>query len=368
MRNFGSIVVFPILVTLAACGSPPTAPPPVPDAPTLSCPASASVDSPEGAAMPVTFTVPTAVGGQTPVTVTCTRVSGSAFALGSTIVSCTATDALARQASCNFNVTVTALPRISKTRFLAFGDSITFGRCDAGGADCPPYTVRLDELLRERYTRQTFTITNVGVPGEIASDDIADPRGLLAGQDRLAGEMSRYNPEVVLLMEGANDLYHEQDNPEFAILSVELALDRMVSIAQARGVTVLLATLSPQRSPAPPGTVARDTVAAMIPLVNDRIRAVAASRGVTVVDVYAAMVNDIPTMISGDNLHPTAGGLRRIGETFFASIRSAFDVTPTDAVNLLSSAPRIGWEAGPSRLGGIGTPLQPVAAPRVRRR
>lgn len=288
--------------------------------------------------MPFAFTVPAAVGGQSPVTVTCTQAPGSAFPLGSTPVTCTATDGLSRQSSCNFTVTVTATPRISKTKFLAFGDSITFGRCGPGGETCPSdaYPARLATLLRERYTQQAFTVTNVGIPGEIASDDIADTRGEVAGQDRLGSELSRYNPEVVLLMEGTNDLFHAQDTPDYAILSAELALDRMVSIAQARGVTVLLATIPPQRAPAPPGTVNRDAVAALVPLLNSRIRSVAASRRVMLVDVYAALVNDIPTLLSIDNLHPNAAGLRRIGETFFAAIRSAFDTTPTGATSSLS--------------------------------
>jgi lysophospholipase L1-like esterase len=273
--------------------------------------------------MPVTFTVPTAVGGASPVAVTCTAQSGASFPLGSTIVTCTATDALARQASCNFSVTVTPSPRISKTTFLAFGDSITFGRCDAGGVDCPPYTVRLDELLRERYTRQTFVVTNSSVPGEIASDNISDPRGELAGQDRLRFELPRYNPEVLLLMEGSNDLFHDHETgPDLAID----ALTRMVVGAKEFGATVFLATIAPQRLDGP-----RDAVARMIPAFNDRIRAIAASQGVTLVDVYAALVVNVPVYISGDDLHPTAGGHRLIGETFYAAIRTKLDSTPSDA-------------------------------------
>ncbi len=290
--------------------------------------------------MPVTFTVPVAAGGQPPVTVSCSAASGAAFPLGSNIVTCTATDALSRQASCNFNVTVTATPMISKTRFLAFGDSITYGRCGPGGEECPAYAVRLTELLRERYTAQTFAVTNVGIPGEIASDDIADPLGLLAGQDRLDPEISGRNPEVVLIMEGTNDLYHAQHDPEFALLSAEWALDRMVSIAQARGKTVFLATIPPQRAPAPPGTVNRDAVAELVPMLNTRIRGVAASRGVTLVDVYEAMVNNVPALISGDNLHPTAAGHRIIGETFYAAIRDTLDSTPMGAFSTFSASSR----------------------------
>jgi lysophospholipase L1-like esterase len=272
--------------------------------------------------MPVTFTVPAATGGQSPVTVTCSAQSGAAFPLGSTIVTCTATDALARQATCNFNVTVTPTPRISKTKFLAFGDSITHGRCDSGGVDCPPYTLRFDELLRERYSRQTFTVTNSGVPGEAASDDI--PNGdQEAGQDRIRRDLPRFNPEVVLLMEGTNDLFFDRVNgADYAIV----ALDRMISLSRDAGATVFVATIAPQRLGG-----ARDEVARMIPAFNDRIRALAASRNVPLVDVYAALAVNIPAYISGDDLHPTAGGHRVIGETFFAAVRAALDSTPATA-------------------------------------
>jgi len=273
--------------------------------------------------MPVTFTMPTAVGGSSPVAVTCTVQSGAFFPLGSTIVTCTATDALARQASCNFSVTVTPSPRISKTTFLAFGDSITFGRCDSGGVNCPPYTTRLNELLRERYTRQTFVVTNSGVPGEVASDEIADPRGELAGQDRLRFELPRYNPGALLLMEGTNDLFFErQKGPDLAID----ALTSMVVRGKEFGATVFLATIAPQRLGG-----ARDEVARLIPAFNDRIRALATNQGVTLVDVYAALVVNVPAYISGDDLHPTAGGHRVIGETFYAAIRTKLDSTPAGA-------------------------------------
>ena len=40
---------------------------------------------------------------------------------------CTATDSLNRKGECTFNVTVSKLAQLSKTRYLAFGDSITAG-------------------------------------------------------------------------------------------------------------------------------------------------------------------------------------------------------------------------------------------------
>src|SRR5262245_29733525 len=59
-----------------------------------------------------------------------------------------------------------AVPRISRTRFLAFGDSITAGTTSpsvtrAMGAGLPEsYPFKLLALLQARYTAQTFTMEN----------------------------------------------------------------------------------------------------------------------------------------------------------------------------------------------------------------
>ncbi len=60
------------------------------------------------AAIPVTFSVPTATDNSGAATVTCTRASGSNFALGTATVTCTATDASGNSASSSFTVTVTS--------------------------------------------------------------------------------------------------------------------------------------------------------------------------------------------------------------------------------------------------------------------
>lgn len=315
---------------LSACGSSPSGPTVTGNPnPTVSCPASIQQEATTSGSQTVTYATPTAVGGQAPVSVVCAPASGAGFPIGSTVVTCTANDTLGRNSSCNFNVTITARPTISKTKFLAFGDSITFGRCNVAPSVCDPYTVGLMSQLTARYADQTFIVTNVGVSGEIASDDISDPVGQVAGQDRLPGELATHAPEVLLLMEGTNDLFFGQSDPNTTFTNALGALDRMVVTAQAAGVSVLLATIPPQRAPAPPGTPNRDVVAALIPSFNDGIRAIAASRGAVLVDVYAAMVDDVPTLIGPDNLHPTEAGIARIGETFYAAIRAAFDTTPT---------------------------------------
>ena len=74
-----------------------------------------------------TFDTPAAQGGRHPSTSPVAPASGAEFPIGSTPVSCTATDGRRARASCSFSVIVEGIPQLAKTKFLAFGDSITAG-------------------------------------------------------------------------------------------------------------------------------------------------------------------------------------------------------------------------------------------------
>src|SRR5688572_31108387 len=313
-------VVLLAMIGLGACSSPTAPPEPIPDAPSLTCPAPVSLVSPDGARVPFQFPIPTPVNGKAPVTVSCSGMPAAGYPAGSTVVTCTATDALSRQASCNFTVTVTITPKISKTKFLAFGDSITFGRCGPAPNTCPPYTVRLEELLRTRYTAQTFQVFTSGLPGEKTSE----------GGGRLPGEVSAYNPEVVLLMEGTNDVVAGS----FKLNETEDALEYMIDAARNRGATAVFLATIPPIAPGGSNTFAIPRVLEL----NAEIRDLAARKGAHLVDVYAALIADMSRHYAGNDLHPTAEGLRVIGETFFARIRATLDITPTGSSPLLSSS------------------------------
>ena len=77
--------------------------------PTITCPANVTVfqDSAFGAVVPFTTTASDNCPG---VTVTCSRLSGSVFSLGTTTVTCTATDGVGNTATCTFTVTVVPPP------------------------------------------------------------------------------------------------------------------------------------------------------------------------------------------------------------------------------------------------------------------
>lgn len=168
--------------------------------------------------------------------------------------------------------------------------------------------------------QQSFTVIESGIPGETASDDIPESSVPTNGQDRLGPELSQFAPEVLLLMEGTNDLFFRHEEGVTLALA---ALSRMIDIAQTRGVQVFIATIPPQRLGGP-----RDAVARLIPGMNAQLKTMAAGKGVTVVDVNAALSADIAAYISEDDLHPTSAGLQVIAETFYAAVRQALDTTP----------------------------------------
>ena len=312
-----------VFALLAGCSSPtgPPPPPPPPAALTVTCPANVDVQSPDGAPVNVSFASPQTAGGVAPVSTTCSSAPGS-FAVGSTGVTCQATDSRGQGASCIFVVAVRPPPRLRFTRFLAFGDSLTAGEVsiDAVGnmfySPNDSYPTVLQKRLAARYVFQSITIINAGIGGESATE---------GGSARFRSVLQQNRPEVVLLMEGANDLLDRPDIGRGADTAIA-ALRRMVQDAKGLNVTVALATVPPQRAG---GVRHRDAVAQLIPSFNDRIRAVATSEGVLLIDVYAGMKNDI-SLIGVDDLHPTIRGYDTMAGIFFEAIKSSLEVVSSE--------------------------------------
>lgn len=255
----------------------------------------------------MTYTLPTVSGGSAPVAVTCTPVSGSAFPIGRTPVSCTAQDAAGRTATCGFDVTVALVPLLKGTRFLAFGDSITSGEVSP-----PPSTMAyepdhaypavLAQLLASRYRAQTTTVTNAGEYGNRAVDDT----------DRLRSLVTANPPDALILMQGVNDL---NSGGDAAIPQVRDALRTDIVRARDAGVKlIVLSTLIPEF------VYRGDLIAPM----NDEIRDLAFREGVVLVDNYAAFVGKTG-LIGIDGLHPTQAGHRLMAENFLAAIAANFE-------------------------------------------
>ena len=298
----------------AGCGStPPTAPPPIPQL-TIPCPPAMEAQSDNGEPVSGTFNAPPTPGGQAPVTLACDPQSGSLFPGGTTTVKCTATDSRTVTASCSLAVFVRVPPRLlGSGRILAFGDSITAGT-DGGGSLVPgavdgstetpfAYPRVLDPMLVDRYKLQTPIVFARGRAGEYAEQ----------GRERLPGAIAQIRPDILLLMEGTNNLLFGTAGAADAAISVRL----MVQHAKAQNVRVLLATVPPQRAG---GSRNRDFMAALVPVLNASIREIAKTEDVPLVDIYEVFVKDM-SLIGQDDLHPTARGFRVMAETFFKAIQ-----------------------------------------------
>jgi lysophospholipase L1-like esterase len=279
----------------------------------------------------VSYPEPSATGG--PVgsnglslaTVACTPVSASLFPVGTTTVRCTAT-AATETASCTFPVTVTG-SQLSRTKFLAFGDSLTAGEVtqpttgpqSEGGrfhrlvlVPSASYPTQLLSQLRARYTGQVtqIEVLNAGRSGEWAED----------GAVRLPGVLSSTRPEAVLVLEGMNDLV-ALGAP--GVPRAARALESMAKEIRGRGGLAFLATLPPTR-PLTPSVVPLELIQSL----NAQIRMTAAGERAVLVDLYGALASDVTRYIGSDGMHPTEAGYVRIAETFFAAIRANLESGP----------------------------------------
>lgn len=307
--------------------TPTPTPAPVPDPPSLTCPGTVTTGATSANGAVVTFPAPVVAAGEAPVTVACAPPSGSTFAVGTSTVTCTATDNRQRKASCSFSVTITPAARIARTTFMAFGDSITSGEVTVPVTGVTPsrdgfpdfrlilvpsvaYPTVVNDQLVARYPLQSsqFRVDNQGKPGERAQDAL--PRFLqVYGATR---------PEVVMLMEGYNDINSTESG---AASRAAASINSMATEARNRGSRVFIATLAPSK---PNGRLTIPP--ALVDDYNRRMRAIAAGEGAVLVDVFGALSTDINTYIGVDGLHPTEIGYRKIGETFFAAIRADLEV------------------------------------------
>jgi lysophospholipase L1-like esterase len=270
-----------------------------------------------GVPVAVTYNAPTTAGGTAPVTVACAPAAGTPFPTGPTTVTCTASDNGGRQASCTFGVTVANIPlRLQKTRFMAFGDSLTEGKLRPFGAefliDGGPhsYPSTLLRLLTERYAGQTVTVVNEGFGGERAVQSF----------ERFLGAIATHRPEVLLLMHGVNDLIGD-GGEDAKILRTADTIDELIEIALDRGLTVFVATLPPF------GLGGKASCQECVAPLNDRIRSSAAARGAVLVDVHAAWGGK-PDLMGPDGIHPTEAGYEAIAKAFFAAIQRTLEAPP----------------------------------------
>jgi len=209
--------------------------------------------------------------------------------------------------------------RLSRTKFLAFGDSFTAGEVTNPTSALPSgihklilvptasYPTQLQSQLRTTYASQAGSITVVN--GGEASERILD------GNERFPGVFDANRPEVVLLMEGANGLPQVGPDISTGVMRV------MVQKAKSGGARVFVGSMIPQVAGRPRATTPTSELLSY----NNTLQIMSTQEAVIYVDLYNPMLPDVATLIGSDGLHPTESGYRKIADLFFAAIRTALE-------------------------------------------
>jgi lysophospholipase L1-like esterase len=191
---------------------------------------------------------------------------------------------------------------------MAFGDSLTEGKVSLAPVvlvDAGPhsYPARLRTLLSARYTSQVITLANEGRGGERADDSVS----------RFREALSVHRPEVVLLMHGVNDLVSPTPG---RIQSAADGVEELIKETRNAGAAAFVATLPAF------GSGPKASCPECIEPYNTLIRAIAAAKGATLVDVHAAWRSEL---MGADGIHPTEAGYEVIADVFFEAIRRTLE-------------------------------------------
>src|SRR5262249_1434935 len=129
-------------------------------APSPTCPGNINVTS--NACQTVTYTTPSGSDNCPRVTVSCSPPSGTCFPVGTTTVTCTATDAVNLTTSCTFTVTVTPCAITCPANIT---DNVTPGTCSKVESFAPPTTtgqcgtVTCNPASGSSFPKGTTTVT-----------------------------------------------------------------------------------------------------------------------------------------------------------------------------------------------------------------
>jgi lysophospholipase L1-like esterase len=197
----------------------------------------------------------------------------------------------------------------SPTIYVAFGDSITEGVGDEEGGGYPP---RLEALLVARGRNDD--VRNRGVAGETTVDGLARIDSVLA-----------QGGDVLLLMEGTNDLPHNV-SPE----TIAFNLDEMASRAELAGMDVVIATVIPR---SPTANVDRENILTQqlaetirdLAGTSDRELADPFEEFITVPNYYQEFYSKDPDDPVG---HPNARGYDKLARIFLDVIVGTDSVPP----------------------------------------
>jgi lysophospholipase L1-like esterase len=278
----------------------------------------------------VTYAPPSVSKGTAPVTTTCAPGSGASFPLGTTTVNCAANDAMSRQATCAFRVTVKGMS-IAAKKYDAIGDSVTLGENgERTFVDTPnAYPTKLQFSLEASYPGQGVVVLNRGDGGKRMADIL----------DNLLNFVTADKPDAVLLEGGYNDLFGDCGNGPTNTVVCRNSIDTTVPIGYRdcirrskeapRNVPYVFAmTLTPPGPVAPGARDDRRISSDAIVQTNTRIRQVVTAEGAVLVDVYPLFLGHEAEYVDTDGLHIRPAGYQAIADAFFAAIQRTIPQTP----------------------------------------
>ena len=197
----------------------------------------------------------------------------------------------------------------AQTVYLAFGDSITEGVGDDPARAEKGYPPRLEALLDN--AGQDAEVINAGREGETTAEGISRIDSVLALTD----------PDVLLLMEGTNDI------PLVSVETIQRNLEEIGRRAAVRGVTTIHSTLFPRHNTA--GLDANNDQTAQA---SGLIRELAYETNRKLADPFEVFFNT-PNVFTlyyppGDKFHPNAAGYDRMAQIWFEVITNVDRVPP----------------------------------------
>jgi lysophospholipase L1-like esterase len=249
------------------------------------------------------------------------------FPLGTTAVSCQASDAMARQASCSFKVTLKGFS-IALKKYDVLGDSFTSGENGQPAVfDVPnSFPTKLQAAFDAVYPGQGATVVPHGDPGRRMSDIVAN----------LVKYVTADAPDGVLVEGGYNDLLGDcglgpvnATSCENSMINVQLGFRDCIRKSKEHNVAyVFVATMTPPGPVLPGAPRDRRISNDAILQANALIRQTAAAEGAVLADVYPLFVGHEAEYVDTDGLHLRPAGYQVMADVFFAAIQKTIPQTP----------------------------------------
>jgi lysophospholipase L1-like esterase len=166
---------------------------------------------------------------------------------------------------------------------LAFGDSLTFG---TGADKAQSYPAVLAQLSARN-------VINAGIPGEVTA----------AGLRRLPALLDRYQPELLILCHGGNDLLRRLDMD-----TTRANIEAMIAAASQRNIPTLMIGI-----PRPALMFLESAV-----IYND----IAAAYGLVYEGEILPEV-EADNRLKSDRIHPNADGYKRVADAVYQLMKAS---------------------------------------------